>query len=271
MTPVSLRVHISKFQMILYTKFDTCYRICDLTSNELFTTTLGFMIEKNSGACIQIITLSVVLCDPVSIQFCYSVWRTWIEWSCLCLRNCLNQTKHLTCRSLIKSCFRFYCTNCFKHIGNTKSIDICCCQRLLPTCSYKRLSSKVVNFICLRNLHCCDQRNRVRHICINKVNFIFDMLYVSIIYNALTAHDSIYFIALLQQKFCKIRTVLSCNSCNQCNLSHRYNSSFDYSCFQFPLYCVTRMSMCSFVLLMVQPYVKVIHIMASQFYCFCIT
>ena len=38
-----------------------------------------------------------------------------------------------------------------------------------------------------------------------------------------------YFISLLQQKLCQIRTILSGNSSNQCNFSYRYNSfSFYY-------------------------------------------
>ena len=136
-SPVSLGIHISQLHMILNTQLDPCYRVCNLTGNKLQATPLRFMVEKDTRAGIHIITLTIILGDPVSIYLCYTIRRTGIKRRCLLLWHLLNQSKHLTGGRLIKSRFRFYGADRLQHIGHTEGIDVCCGKRLLPAGSYK--------------------------------------------------------------------------------------------------------------------------------------
>ena len=130
-----------------------CYCISNLSCNEFLTTSFWFVVEKNSWAGIHIITFSIILSNPVSIKLCHSIWASWIERCILCLRDCLYLTEHLWCWCLIKSALWLNYSDSFKHISYTDSINICCCTRCIPWCSYKRLCSKIIYLICLWYSH----------------------------------------------------------------------------------------------------------------------
>ena len=186
------------------------------------------MVEQDTGACEQTIAFTIVLGDPVTIQLCNAVRASRIERCLFGLRHFLYQTEHFRSGSLIEAAFRLYRTDRFQHVGNAQSVDLCGSQRLFPAGCYERLCSQIVHFVCLRDPHCGDQGDHVRHICIDEVDLVLDVLYVAVIHNALTTHDAVYFIALLQQQFCQIGAVLSCDTCNQCMFAHSNFFSFLY-------------------------------------------
>ena len=154
------------------------------------------MVEKDSWTSIHIVAFSIVLCYPMSIKLSNSIWASWIERCILCLRYSLHLTEHLWCWCLVESTLWLYDSYSFKHVSNTNSINISCCTWCIPWCCNKWLCCKIIYFICLWYLHCWYKWYYILHICVDKVNLILDMIYVSIIYDTLSSHDAVYIVAL---------------------------------------------------------------------------
>ena len=87
---------------------------------------------------------------------------------------------------------------------------------LFPARRDKALCREVIDLIRLRNAHCRDQRNDVRHIRVDEVDLIAQMCDIAVIDHALAAHDAVNLIALFEQQFCKIRSVLTGDTGDQC-------------------------------------------------------
>ena len=219
--PVPLGGKISEFDMVLKTEGYLCCGIRDLSCYELKASSLGFMIEEDTGACEHIVALPVVLCDPVSVELGNSVGRSGIEGRCLLLGDLLDLTEHLGCGSLIESGGRIDDPYCLEHIRNTDGIDISRSQGRIPGSCYERLGCEVIYLIGERDLHGGHQGYGVSHIGIDKMYLILQMLNIAVIDISLSSPDTVYLITLLQKEFCEVRSVLSRDTGDECSFHDR--------------------------------------------------
>ena len=88
-TPVTQRVHVSKFQMILNTFCDSSGSQCDFSGNEVLTAALRLMVEQNTVDSEHAVCFAVLFHDPEAILFCNRIRAVWVERSCFALRNFL--------------------------------------------------------------------------------------------------------------------------------------------------------------------------------------
>src|SRR5574344_195776 len=112
-SPVATGIHITKIQLILISLSYTASCQCNLTGNEVFTSSLTFMIKQDSVTAIHVITLTIILHDPESIQFCDRIRTARIERSRLLLWHLLYLTEKFRCRSLIDMARLFQSTNTY--------------------------------------------------------------------------------------------------------------------------------------------------------------
>src|SRR5690606_4258893 len=89
MAPVAFCREVSQVKAILQSKCYFTYRTCNFTCHKSFSTNRTLMIKEDTIAGIHVISLSVVISNPVSIKFSNGIRRTWVKRCFLTLRNLL--------------------------------------------------------------------------------------------------------------------------------------------------------------------------------------
>src|SRR3989338_1261308 len=154
-----------------------------------------FMIKQYSRTCKNVIALSIIDSNEVSIHFCNTIRASRIKRSFLCLRSLKNFSKHFRGRCLIKLDFRVVKSDCFKNSGHTKPSDICSKEWLIPGGWNKRLGTKVIHFI---RIYFFDKKVKgvlISKISLHKLHILSDVINIVKFLNAGAANKAIHFIA----------------------------------------------------------------------------
>ena len=116
-SPVAQGIEISQIQFILKALSNTRGCQCYFTCHEILSATFAFMVKQDAVHGKHSVAFTIVLCNPKTILFGNSVWRTRIKRSCLFLRHLLHQSEQFGSRSLINLglFFQPQDTNCFQH------------------------------------------------------------------------------------------------------------------------------------------------------------
>ena len=94
-SPVTLSIEIAETNFGIEPELDSGDTISDLAGYEFEAAARALMIEKNSGASVHSVTLSVIHRDPVSVEFRYAVGAARIERRRFFLRDFNNLSEHL--------------------------------------------------------------------------------------------------------------------------------------------------------------------------------
>ena len=157
--PVTQGIHVSQFQMILQTFCNASCSQCDLTCNEIFTTTLRLMIEQNAVNSEHSISITVFLHHPEAILLCHSVRGIWMKRCGFFLWNLFYLAIQFRSRCLIY--FTGLCqtadTDSFQHTQDTQCIHITGIFRRIKGYLHMALGSQIINFIRSDLSHQTDQ------------------------------------------------------------------------------------------------------------------
>src|SRR3989338_1072934 len=106
-TPISFGVQIAQIKPFFFAQFYARQTSGYFSGNESFSPARRLMIEKYAVAGEKIISLPVIFCYPIGVNFSDSIRRAGIKWRRFFDWNFKGFAKHFTGRSLIKFCFYF--------------------------------------------------------------------------------------------------------------------------------------------------------------------
>ena len=228
MPPVALSVHVAKVQAFFESVLDAGSCTGDFAGDERFTTQWAFVVEENTVARKHSIRFAVVHGDPIGVHFCGSVWAARVKWSFFCLRNLLNLAVKLTRARLVKFGFVGEAENAdgFKNTQSTDAVGVCCIFRSFKAHLNVALRCEVVDFGWLNLLDDADEVRAVGHVSVVKhkagigsVRVLVDMIDTLGVEGARAAFNAVNFVALREQEFREICSVLACNACDEGNFT----------------------------------------------------
>ena len=170
------------------------------------------MVKQNTGNREQIVGLPVVDRNIVSVDLGDTIRRARIERRCLRLRHLQHASVHLRRACLIETDICIDRANRFQYLGNADCCELCGQNRLRPGCRHERLCGKIVNFVRLRFPQRLNQRILVQQVGLQQMNTACQMGDSLKVFGAGAAHDPIDRVAFGEQKFRKVRAVLSGNT-----------------------------------------------------------
>src|SRR5260370_35446013 len=115
------------------------------------------MVEEHTGAGKQLVALTEVHRDPVSIELSYTIGAAWIEGCLLILWKRLHFPEHLGATGLVETNGPIGQSYSLEHTCYTKPRIFTCSNSLLKGGSYKRHGCQIVDFIRLRFAHGLNQ------------------------------------------------------------------------------------------------------------------
>ena len=170
-SPVAEAVEVAEQQLLLLALCNArgCQR--DLAGNERLTAALRLVIEEDARAAEHAVCFTVLLDNPVAVQFGYSIWAIRVERSVLILRHFLDFSIKLGCGGLVNlaSLLQMVGANGFEDAEYAYGIDISSELGGIEADLHMTLGGEVVD---LRRQHLTnefDQRHGVRHIGIMQV------------------------------------------------------------------------------------------------------
>jgi hypothetical protein len=185
------------------------------------------VIEQHAVAGIHAIGFTVVDRDPVGIELGHGVRRTRIERRRLALRDFLDQAIEFGRRGLVEAGLLFQTEEAdrLKQAKRSDGVDIGGVFGSLEAHGNVALRAQIVDFVRLDFLNDARQVRSIRQVAIvqleigrRRVRILVDMIDALRIEQRGTALDTMHFIALFEQKFCKIRTVLARHARDKGNL-----------------------------------------------------
>src|SRR5713226_5472971 len=103
MPPVTFRLQVAQVQTILQSKLDATETTDDLPRDESLAADWRLVVEQNTVAGKNPVSLPVVHCNPICVQFRRAVRRPRIKRSGFALRNLLHHAEHLGAGSLVEA------------------------------------------------------------------------------------------------------------------------------------------------------------------------
>ena len=100
--PVPLGIEIAQIEFLVQAQFDPRGGSGDLAADKGLPSTRGFVVKQNSVTRKEMIGLSIIHRDPVSVRLGSTVRTSWIERRGLPLRYLLDLAEHLAGRGLVK-------------------------------------------------------------------------------------------------------------------------------------------------------------------------
>ena len=159
------------------------------------------MIEEDTRAAEHIVSLTIFLDNPETVLLGYGVWRIWVEWCILVLRNLLYLAIKLGCGSLIHTAglLQTALTDSLQDTEHTCSIYIGCKLRRVKTYLNVALSGEVINFGWFHLVHHLNDAHRVAQVGIMKVEirFTFQMSDTLAVVSRGTANGAMHIVTFL--------------------------------------------------------------------------
>ena len=201
-TPVTQRIHVAQFQMILQTLGDTTGSQRDLTGDEVFAAALGLMVEQDAVDSEHTVSIAVLLDHPEAVLLCDSIRRVGVERGGLALGNFLDFAVQLGGRSLIHlaGLGQAADTNGFQHTQNAQSVHIAGILRSIKRNLNMALCSQIVDLIGLDLAHQTDQTGGIGQVAIVQGDSVLldQVVDTSGVGNGSAADDAVNLVALLQ-------------------------------------------------------------------------
>ena len=138
--------------------------------------------------------------------------------------NLLHLTEHLRRRSLVipDLLHQTRLPNSFKNANGTQARNVSRVLGNVKGNSNVTLRTQVVNLIRLQLIEQLHQLYGIRQVAVMKKQIrvihqgiLVEMIQATGIEGGCAPHDAMYLVSLLQEKLCKIRTILTCDSGNQ--------------------------------------------------------
>ena len=109
MSPIPLRIEISYIERLLEPEMYPSDGTSDLPCHECLTTDRRFMIKKKTITSEYTIALTIIHCDPVTIELRYSIGTPRMKWRCFCIsffwHIVPDSSEHLGGGCLVEFCF----------------------------------------------------------------------------------------------------------------------------------------------------------------------
>jgi len=147
--PVAFGIYVAHVKALFKSLADVGKGTGDLSGDEGFSSTGGFMVEKDAVAGVHAVGFTVVLGDPVSVELGYSVRAAWVERSGFLLGGFLYEAVKFTCACLVEPCglFKAEEPDGFKQAQGAEGVDIGGVLRRLETDGYMALGGEVVYLV----------------------------------------------------------------------------------------------------------------------------
>ena len=229
-TPVAKAGQIAEVKTLLLALCDTSSGKSNLAGHECLATTLRLMVEKDARAAEHIICLTVLLYNPIAIEFSHSVRGIGMERCILVLRHFFDLSIKLGSGSLVDA------TRILKMIGShgledtkhTRSIDISRKLGGIETYLNMALCCKIVDFSRLHLVDNLHKAHRIAHISIMEVELgvALKVSNTLTIVNRTAADDAMHFITLADKELRQIRTVLASDARDKGDFSLCHNITY---------------------------------------------
>ena len=208
MAPVTQGVHVAEVQARFQTLGDVRDSAGDFTGNERFTATWGFVVEQNAVTGIHAVGFTVVHGDPVGVQFCDRIRRTWVERRGLFLWDFLHQAVQLRGGCLVETGFLLKTQEAdrFQQTQGTHGVHVSGVFRRLEGDRNVAHRAQVVHFIRLHFLQDTGQVGGIGQVAVVQVEFrvrrvriLIDMIHTFGVERRRTTLNTVYFVTLFQQ------------------------------------------------------------------------
>src|SRR5437867_3279363 len=173
------------------------------------------MIEQDSIAGKQAMSLSIVHRHPMSIELRRSIRTAGIERSCFVLRW-RRRPEHLATRSVVKLCLNACFADRFQYADGPESGDVACVLGYIETHPHVTLRAEMIDFIGLDRSNNPVQGTAVVEISMDQdqaligfMRILVNMVYAAGVQRARAANNSIDLVVLRQQKLGQIGSILS--------------------------------------------------------------
>ena len=181
------------------------------------------MVKEDAVARIHMVTFSVVDGDPIGVEFCHSIGGSRIEWRCFLLRGFLDESEELTAGCLIEFGFDSRFFDGIKNTKCTKSDNISRVFGYVKTYPYVTLGAEVIDFIGFNFFDEATDATAVGEVSVMEEKFdtmdmrvLVEVIDAPGIKGAGSSDDAMDFVALFQEEFREIGSVLSGNAGNEC-------------------------------------------------------
>ncbi len=203
-SPVPRRVQVSQSQAVIHALLDPRHGVADLAGHKLQATPRRLMIKQDSRTGEQVVTLTVIHGDPVTVGFGHSVGAARVQGGRLSLRNFANLAEDLAARSLVELDLRIEGTNGLQDASHAERGHLGGEHRLIPGGEHVGLRPEVVNLVRLVLSQQVHQRPLVVQIPRDELHILEDVRYPHQGIRAGPAHHPNDAVALCQQELGQI-------------------------------------------------------------------
>ena len=229
-TPVAPGVKIAEIELLLQAHFDAAQGPGDLTGNESFATAGRFMVEEDTVADEEIVGFAVVDSPPMRSDFGNSVGAAGIERSGFGLRR-LSSAEHLGRTGLVEahraSRMSHMIANAVEEAEGAHGDAIGGVFGIFERDFDVRLGAEVVDLVGLSDLEDAAESRGICEITVMEVQattggvgILVDVVDASRVEARRTADDAVDRIALGEQKFSQVGTVLASDTSDQSRFVH---------------------------------------------------
>ena len=214
--PVTEGIEVAELEVVLETTGDTAGCERDLTGDEVVTAALGLVVEEDTVAGEDAVGVTILTHHPEAVLLRNGVRTERMERSRLGLRNRLDLTEKLGSRCLVNAAGLVETCGVYglEDTKHTECIDVTGVLGGLEGHLYMGLRREVVDLVRLHLKHDTDDAGGVGKIALMDDQPIEDVVDPLGRGNRRTTDDAMDLVALLQQKLCKIGTILTCDTCN---------------------------------------------------------
>ena len=183
------------------------------------------MVEQDAVAGVDAVGFAVVDRDPVGVELGGGVGGAWVEGGGFLLRDFLHQTKQFGGGSLIETGFLFQPADAdgFEQTQGAKRVAVGGVFRAFKRNGYVALGAEVVDFVGLHLLDDADQAGGIGQVAVVEdeiavigVRILVDVVNALGVEGGCPTFDAVDFVALCQQKFGEVGTVLAGDASDKC-------------------------------------------------------
>mmetsp|Transcript_6988 Transcript_6988/g.11601 ORF Transcript_6988/g.11601 Transcript_6988/m.11601 type:complete len:240 (+) Transcript_6988:495-1214(+) len=230
MTPITLGINVTQVQGLVDSAVDARNTGGNLTSHKGAATARGLVVEEDTVGKVHAVGFSVVDKDPEGILLGNSIWGTWVEWSGLRLRDLLDLSVKLRGGCLVEthSLFETSSTDGIEHTQDTDSVTV---SGVLWHIKGNLDVGHGTEIVDLSWLDIGDDGNQVGGVAkITVMKEDLDSSFVTVSVDVVdttsvearrTTDDTVDGVALFEQEFSQVRTILTGDTRDQCNLAIR--------------------------------------------------
>ena len=224
MTPVAFSIQVTEEKTILQAEFDSGQGTGDFSGDKGFSAHRAFVVEEDAIAGVEAIGLTVVHDNPVTVHLGDGVGAAGVERGSFFLRDFLHLAVEFAGAGLVEAGFLFEAEDAdgVEQAQYAEGIRVGGVFGFFEADSNVALGGEIVDLVGLGLLDDPDEARTVRHIAMMEeeahIYFvtILDKVVNSVcIEEASAALDSMDDVALVEQEFGKIRTVLASDASDE--------------------------------------------------------